>query len=282
MRALVSSAIAPTKAGVRHTWSQSVEPIQCVSGGVVASELRPLIALPSEPTTSVWHTPYASGWYQVDEMDWTSGTNAAVDSVNSVNLRPAVRHGFHHQRRRPIYTGSLVVAWSIVLGCSSGDDDKKVTAVDWTAGRGSDACRQWQEAFCTSLTECGLTELSQCASQVQTVTCASNQTAADCAAAIEASGCSGVPTGCGSTDIADRGWAREACTDYLTAICTHDAGCGSTVAVADCVANMQDDSNCEQAIGVKLNYEDCLARINSAACSATMPTECRSLIYVAS
>ncbi len=175
----------------------------------------------------------------------------------------------------------LTMAWVTVLGCSSGDDNKP-TPVDWTAGRGTAACHEWQESFCTHLTNCGATEMAKCATQVQTLTCASDETAANCATAIEAATCPGIPSGCNSNDIADRTWASAACTTYLTALCTHDANCGSSVTVADCVPKLQTSSNCAQAIGVKLNYEDCLSRINAAACSDAIASECKSLIYVAS
>ena len=167
------------------------------------------------------------------------------------------------------------------VGCSSSTDSKS-TPVDWTVGRGSAACHEWQQAFCELESKCGTASISTCASQVQTVSCTTDTAAANCATSIAAASCSSFPSGCNVTDIADTAAAVQACTDYLTAGCTHDANCGSSTAVEVCVANLQTTLSCSKAIGVKLNYESCMTQIKSADCSSALPAECKSLIYVSS
>jgi len=169
----------------------------------------------------------------------------------------------------------------ISVGCSSGNDSKS-TPVDWTVGRGTAACHEWQKAFCERQSTCGGVDLVTCANQLQTVTCASDATAANCATSITAATCSTATSGCNISDVADTAWAIQSCTDYLTAACTHDANCGSGIAVDTCVANLQSSSSCAGALGVKLKYESCLAQINAATCTTTLPADCKSLIYIGS
>jgi len=175
----------------------------------------------------------------------------------------------------------IVASCTILLICGcSGSNDNKSAAVDWTAGRGTEACHEWQQAFCELEAKCGSASVATCGSQVQTIQCASDTTAADCATSMAAATCSAMPAGCNSTDVADTAWAKQACIDYLTAMCTHNASCGSSTSVDTCVANQQTTSSCSKAIGVKLNYESCISQINAASCATQLATECASLIYV--
>jgi len=167
------------------------------------------------------------------------------------------------------------------VACSSSTDSKS-TPVDWAVGRGSTACQEWQQAFCELESKCGTASVSTCAGQLQTVSCTTDTAAANCASSIAAASCSSFPSGCNVTDIADTAAAVQACADYLTAGCTHDANCGSTTAVDTCVANLQTSLSCSKAIGVKLNYESCMTQIRSAGCGSALPAECTSLIYVSS
>jgi hypothetical protein len=177
-------------------------------------------------------------------------------------------------------TRSIRLLWIVncVLACSSGNDSKS-NAVDWAAGRGTPACHEWQQAYCNFQAKCLGGDLATCAQQVQTITCISDTTAANCATSIESATCSAVSVACNATDIADAAYAQQQCTDYLTALCTHDANCAGGGEVDSCVASLQTTISCNNAIGVKLNYESCLAQINAASCAGTFPSGCSSLIY---
>lgn len=178
--------------------------------------------------------------------------------------------------------GSLMLGASLsLLACGSGSDDN-ASSVDWANGRGSGACHQWQQSYCELAGKCGSTSSSNCAEQMQAIPCVSDTVAADCATSFATATCSTVPSGCDVADVADKAWAEQACDDLLTMVCTHDANCGSSTAVGACVSRLQSDIDCSKAVGVRLNYESCLSKIKSASCSATLPTECKTLIYISS
>jgi hypothetical protein len=63
------------------------------------------------------------------------------------------------------------------------------------------------------------------------------------------------------------------------ALCNHNASCGSPTPAATCVTQLQSDHSCNTAVGLSLDYDQCLAEVNAAACSAaTTPAVCNNVI----
>jgi len=175
--------------------------------------------------------------------------------------------------------GALGLAF-LILGCSESGGDG--SSVDWTKGRGSAACHDWQEGYCQLVKDCAGTAISTCADQVQTLACATDAVASNCAAQFAKGSCGSLNSGggCSPLEVVDAAVAVHACNDYLTAVCTHNATCGSAVDVATCVATLQGSLSCAKAIGAKLNYETCMQEIGALSCSGTIPPGCTQLIYV--
>jgi hypothetical protein len=178
----------------------------------------------------------------------------------------------------------LVVTTAIFLfSCSGSNNSNSTPNVDWTKGRGDAACHEWQQAYCELGAKCAGAALSDCAQQYQGIVCNSDTTAANCATTLGAANCSSLPTGCNATDVADATTAVAGCNQLYTAICTHNATCGSTTAVDACVSQLQSQNNCNNAIGLELGFETCLSKVNAAACTATQqPSECKNVIVNAS
>ena len=175
----------------------------------------------------------------------------------------------------------LSLAFSISpLGCSGKDTSPAAPPTDWSAGRGSAACREWQRSFCEYAAKCGSTTLVSCATQMQQLSCNSDTNASNCATSLDAAACGAAPIGCNMTDIVDSAPAVQGCNDLLTAVCTHDSNCGSTPAIATCVTQQLTSLNCSNAIGLALNYQDCLSKLNTAACTASFPKECNDVVLL--
>jgi hypothetical protein len=188
-------------------------------------------------------------------------------------------HGPKQSRGSMTYrfiTVAIISGFALLIGCSN--DDNSTPSVDWTIGRGTAACHEWQQAYCELAAKCAGLALTDCARQYQGITCNSDTAAANCATALEAATCVSVPSGCGATDLADTAPAIAGCNQLYTDVCTHDANCGSSTTVDSCVSQMQTQASCDNAIGLELNYETCLAKISAATCTASMPTECTDVL----
>jgi len=180
-----------------------------------------------------------------------------------------------------IATSFLLIASNLVLSCSGKDNTPSTPAIDWTAGRGTAACREWQRAFCELAAKCGTTTLTACANQMQQIACNSDATAASCATSLDAATCAAPPASCNMTDVLDATPAIQGCNDFLTAVCTLDTKCGSTTPLDTCVTQQLTTINCANAIGLALDYQDCLTQINAAACTSTaMPAVCIKAILL--
>jgi hypothetical protein len=180
-----------------------------------------------------------------------------------------------------ITTSLLLIACTFALCCSEKDNSPGAPAVDWTTGRGTAACHEWQRSYCELAARCEGVTLVTCATQYQGIECSSDTTATNCATSLDAATCTSPPTGCNATDIANTAPANQGCNDLYTAVCTHNTSCGDTTPVATCVTDLQGVHDCSAAIGLALSYQDCMTQINAAACSSTaLPTACDNVILM--
>jgi len=173
----------------------------------------------------------------------------------------------------------LVVITAMILFSCSGSNNSSSPNVDWSKGRGDAACHEWQQAYCEVGAKCAAAALNDCANQYQGIVCNSDTTAANCATTLGSASCSALPAGCNATDLANATTAVAGCNQLYTAICTHNANCGSPTAVDACVSQLQAQNDCNKAIGLELGFETCLSKVNAAACSASeQPSECKNVI----
>ena len=167
----------------------------------------------------------------------------------------------------------------ILLSCSGTNSSNSSPQVDWTKGRGDATCHEWQQAYCEMAAKCAGASASDCAQQYQGIVCNSDTTAANCATTLSSANCSSPPTGCNATDLADATTAVTGCNKLYTAICTHNANCGSSTAVDACVSQLQAQNDCNKAIGLELGFETCLSKLSALACTASeQPAECKNVI----
>ncbi len=160
-----------------------------------------------------------------------------------------------------------------------GSDSPAGASVDWTNGRGSATCHEWQRAYCELANKCGGTALADCAKQYQGIACNSDTTAANCATTLAASSCATVPTGCSATDLADTAPAIAGCTQLYTSICAINTRCGATTTADACMTELQTQHNCNSTIGLELSFETCISKLGSESCDSTSaPAECSKVM----
>ena len=177
----------------------------------------------------------------------------------------------------------FVTTAMILFSCSGSNNSNSPPSVDWTKGRGDAACHEWQQAYCEMGTKCAGVSASDCALQYQGIVCNSDTTAANCATTLSSANCSSLAAGCNATDLADATTAVAGCNQLYTAICTHNANCGSATAVDACVSQLQSQNDCSKAIGLELGFETCLSKVNAATCASTeQPSECTNVVVNAS
>jgi len=174
---------------------------------------------------------------------------------------------------------ALAVAITLFVSCS-GKNDTTTPSVDWTAGRGTAACREWQRAYCELSAKCGGMALATCAAQAQQIACSSDTTASNCASALDAASCSAVPTSCEPTDLVDTAPAIQGCNAILTDWCNHNTKCGSTMPLDTCMSEQLATTNCNNAIGLALSFDTCVATITAAACTAAFPSACEEMVLL--
>jgi hypothetical protein len=180
-------------------------------------------------------------------------------------------------------TSLLLIASTSILSCSSKNDSPSAVVTDWTAGRGTAACHEWQRASCEWAARCNARDVAQCAAQYQEIECNSDTTATNCATSFDAAACTTLPANCGMTDLANAAPAIQGCTDFFNALCARDATCGSPTPTATCVTQTETASSidCSLAIGLSLNFQDCLTQINTLSCNAAaQPAVCtKSILF---
>jgi hypothetical protein len=170
-------------------------------------------------------------------------------------------------------------AWLVIglwgAGCGGGDDGDDQT------GRGTAACRDFQDAMCDFASDrCGAIDRATCDATFRGIECKSDEQASACANALNEASCgTGAPSACQLEMLVDRAPAIEACQTVTQAICDHNAMCGAPM--VDCAASLAAmGGDCNQALSVDLRYELCLEAIDSLACGSPVPAMCMQVIFV--
>ena len=177
----------------------------------------------------------------------------------------------------------LFIACVWLLSCSGSSNPSNTTpAIDWTAGRGTAACHEWQQSFCTWASHCNLQDMATCSAQVQQLECSSDTTAANCATSFESAACTAMPAGCNVTDaVVNTAPAIQSCTDFQNAFCAKAVPCGGYASTTDCLTQIQSNLDCSKAIGVSLSFSTCMTEVNALTCtSSDLPASCKNSILL--
>jgi hypothetical protein len=162
---------------------------------------------------------------------------------------------------------AMVVA---LVACGGGRDVP-------TEGRGTAACRIWQDSVCDWAVRCQALTRELCDEQFQGVTCRSDEAANQCARNFDSAGCNTLPPRCGLDAIADPAPAAKACAALTSAVCKHDVTCGYSETEEACLT--RESVDCSRSIAVKLDYETCIDEVENLQCDTqAIPDICRSVI----
>jgi hypothetical protein len=179
-------------------------------------------------------------------------------------------------------TAYLSVTSLLLLNNCSGSHDSN--SIDWTKGRGTAACQEWQQSLCNWASRCNLQDITTCATQNQQIECSSDTTAANCATSFDSASCSTVPAGCNVTDtngVVNAAPAIQGCNDWVDAICSKAVSCGAYGTTSACQTDMQSSLDCSTAIGLGLHFQDCMTQTAALTCSSTStPAVCEDTILV--
>lgn len=146
-----------------------------------------------------------------------------------------------------------------------------------TEGRGSAACRIWQDSVCDWADRCEALPRDACDEQFQAVTCRSDDTANECSRQFDAASCQIVPARCGLDAIADPAPAARACAALTSAICKRSAMCGLSQSEEDCLKREMVD--CSRSVAFTLDYETCIDEVEKLECGVfVIPEICESVI----
>lgn len=144
-------------------------------------------------------------------------------------------------------------------------------------GRGSAACRIWQDSVCDWADRCGALTREDCDAEFQGVTCRSDGIAMKCSAEFEDASCRGIPMGCGIDDVADPAPAAKACDRLTNLICERSVECGISATQGDCLNEGAVD--CSRSVAFKLGFEKCVDRVEALDCEVmVVPPICESVI----
>ena len=168
---------------------------------------------------------------------------------------------------------AVLVLLALALGC--GDD----SGDDGVRGRGSEACRDWQDAVCDfAADECRVIERAVCDDSYRSITCLSDERATECANVLNEAACGRAPGECDVSSIADPEPAQRACETLLARLCAHVVGCGRTTE-QECMQQAAMNIDCGLAIGHTPNFEDCLTAVDGLSCdTAALPQVCHDVI----
>lgn len=177
-------------------------------------------------------------------------------------------------RARILAFGALAVT---ALSCSDAMEDETESEA---RGRGSAACREWQDALCDwAADQCDGMSRATCDRQAQGVECASDADAEACTATLRAAPCDEPATECGVLAMADREPAEQACEEYAQVVCAAEERCGMAVASV-CTETMIDQLRCSSAYGVALDYEACIHLLQIRECTDPLPAICDTVLLV--
>lgn len=165
-----------------------------------------------------------------------------------------------------------------LLAACGGDDDDD----DPSRGRGSDACRDFQDAACDyAVDRCHAISRAQCDQMFQSLACKSDAQASACANALNDATCGVARPECNLLQVVDAQPAIESCEALVDAFCSQGVACGQFADRAECSAQTAGVGiDCAQALGVTLAYEECFALLEELACGAALPAQCAAVILV--
>ena len=174
------------------------------------------------------------------------------------------------------YLSRVVTAWlALVVGCGGGDESG-----DGLIGRGSVACQEWQDSVCVYLADrCHAVSRETCDEQYKGVTCKNDDAATACANMIDKAVCGTALTNCDLVDIADPAPARQACENLFSHFCSRAVECRAAASETDCLDEMKNQIDCQNAWTYTLSYEECLSETDKLSCSnLKMPEICQGVI----
>ncbi len=162
------------------------------------------------------------------------------------------------------------------MGCVSGGDDD-------APGRGSAACRDWQDAICDVLQECGSGAITraQCDNQYQGAVCRDDDDASACSNLFNDATCGSITeaefNSCDFRVIADPIPARAACEEFNETYCVRALECGMVSDEATCRATSGLD--CSAVVIHTLVFEQCLREMRTLSCDdgTPLPEACESV-----
>jgi hypothetical protein len=144
-------------------------------------------------------------------------------------------------------------------------------------GRGTAACRIWQDSVCDWADRCEALTRDACDEQFQGVICRSDDMANTCSREFDAANCQTVPPRCGLDEVADPTPAAKACDVLTSLICKRSVKCGISASEAECLA--AEPIDCSLSVAFKLDYETCVSRVEKLDCDVlVLPDICQSVI----
>jgi hypothetical protein len=167
--------------------------------------------------------------------------------------------------------GACIVA---LVACGGGRETP-------TEGRGTAACRIWQDSVCDWATRCeAAITREDCDAQFQGVTCRSDDVANRCSDQFEEAACQRLPSNCSMDQVADPTPAAKACAKLTSLICEHSVSCGVSTSVEACLQESKID--CSRSIAYTLDYEKCISDVKKLGCDViVVPEICDSVIIAA-
>jgi hypothetical protein len=164
--------------------------------------------------------------------------------------------------------GALIVA---LVACGGGRETP-------TDGRGTAACRIWQDSVCDWAIRCEASFTREaCDDQFQGATCRSDDKANACSKQFDGAGCQSVPPNCSLDDVADPAPAAKACDALTRLICERSVTCGQFTSEDACVNESKID--CSRSIAFTLDYEECIDDVKQLECDVlVVPEICDSVI----
>jgi hypothetical protein len=163
--------------------------------------------------------------------------------------------------------GAIAVA---LVACGGGRETP-------TEGRGTAACRIWQDSVCDWADRCEALTRDDCDEQFQGVVCRSDDMANKCTREFDGASCQTVPPRCGLDEVADPTPATKACAALTSLICKRSVKCGVATSESECLA--AEPIDCSLSVAIKLDYETCIDRVEKLDCDVlVLPDICQSVI----
>jgi len=177
--------------------------------------------------------------------------------------------------------GLVALAFAVVACSDAGAADRG--DMDVGVGRGSKACRDWQDAICDYASDrCSMFPREACDQQYQGASCKSDAVASRCAAQLDASRCGRAPETCVLDVVGDPGPAARACDALFDTFCDRSMACGLSTSKEACLADPAVQSiDCGKAIAYRLDYEECIQQTETLDCELLLlPQICDDVIVL--